>query len=50
MEAELFPISESEFFWMAVNAKIKFESDANGEIIKAIHFQDGFKTVAPKLK
>ena len=50
MEAELFPFSETEFFWMAVNAKIKFESDVNGEIIKAIHFQDGLKTVAPKLK
>lgn len=50
LEAELFPFSETEFFWMAVNAKIKFESDVNGEIIKAIHFQDGLKTVAPKLK
>ena len=50
MEAELFPFSETEFFWMAVNAKIKFESDVNGEIIKAIHFQDGLKTEAPKLK
>ena len=50
MEAELFPVSKTEFFWMAVNAKIKFESDENGEIIKAIHFQDGLKTVAPKLK
>jgi CubicO group peptidase (beta-lactamase class C family) len=50
MEAELFPITETEFYWMAVNAKIKFESDVNGEIIKAIHFQDGLKTEAPKLK
>ena len=50
MEAELFPLSETEFFWMAVNAKIKFESDANGNIVKAIHFQDGLKTEAPKLK
>lgn len=50
MEAELFPLSETEFFWMAVNAKIKFENDANGNIVKATHFQDGLKTVAPKLK
>ena len=50
MEAELFPFSATEFFWMAVNAKIKFESDENGEIIKAIHFQDGLKTVAPKIE
>ena len=50
MEAEILPISKTEFFWMAVNAKIKFESDVNGEIIKAIHFQDGLKTEAPKLK
>ncbi len=50
MEAELFPFSETEFFWMAVNAKIKFEAGENGVITKAIHFQDGVKTVAPKLK
>lgn len=50
MEAELFPFSETEFFWMAVNAKIKFVSDEKGAITKAIHFQDGLKTVAPKLK
>ena len=50
MEAEILPISKTEFFWMAVNAKIKFESDVNGEITKAIHFQEGLKTVAPKLK
>jgi hypothetical protein len=50
MEAELFPLSETEFFWMAVNAKINFEADVNGNIVKAIHFQDGLKTVAPKLK
>lgn len=50
MEAEILPVSKTEFFWMAVNATIKFEADINGEIIKAIHFQDGLKTVAPKLK
>lgn len=50
MEAEILPVSKTEFFWMAVNAKIKFETDENGEITKAIHFQDGLKTVAPKLK
>ncbi len=50
MEAELFPFSANEFFWMAVNAKIKFESDENGAITKVIHFQDGLKTVAPKIK
>jgi hypothetical protein len=50
MEAEILPVSKTEFFWMAVNAKIKFESDVNGEIIKAIHFQDGLETIAPKLK
>ena len=49
-EAEIFPLSKSEFFWMAVNARIKFESGENGEITKAIHFQDGVKTVVPKIE
>jgi hypothetical protein len=49
-EAEIFPISKSEFFWMAVNARIKFEYDTKGKIIQAVHSQDGFKTEAPKIK
>jgi CubicO group peptidase (beta-lactamase class C family) len=49
-EAEIFPISRNEFFWMAVNARIKFEYNTNGETIKVIHYQDGLKTIAPKIK
>lgn len=48
-EYEIFPISKNEFFWMVVNARIKFEYKANGEIIKAIHYQNGLKTNAPKI-
>ncbi len=49
-EYEIFPISKNEFFWMVVNARIKFEYNVNGEIIEAIHFQNGLKINAPKVK
>ena len=49
-ENEIYPISKNEFFWMFVNARIKFEFNAKGEIIKAIHFQNDLKTNAPKIK
>ena len=49
-EAEIFSISRNEFFWMTVNARIKFEYNTNGETIKVIHYQDGLKTIAPKIK
>jgi hypothetical protein len=48
-EAEIFPITKNEFFWMGVNARIKFEYNAKGEITKAIHYQNGLKTNAPKI-
>jgi CubicO group peptidase (beta-lactamase class C family) len=49
-EAEIYPLSEKEFFWMAVNARIKFETNTHGEIIKVVHYQNGLKTVAPKIE
>ena len=49
-ENEIYPISKNEFFWMVVNARIKFEYNAKGEITKAIHFQNGLNTNAPKIK
>jgi hypothetical protein len=35
-KVELFPASETEFFWKAVYARIKFVKDARGNIVKAI--------------
>jgi CubicO group peptidase (beta-lactamase class C family) len=49
-ENEIYPISKNEFFWMVVNARIKLEFNEKGEITKAIHFQNGWKTNAPKIK
>jgi hypothetical protein len=48
-EFEIFPISSKEFYWMVVNARIKFESNAQGVIINAIHYQGGQKLKAPKI-
>jgi len=49
MEAELFPSSKTEFFWMAVNAKLKFECDTDGKITGVIHYQNETKMMAPKI-
>jgi CubicO group peptidase (beta-lactamase class C family) len=47
---EIFPLSEDEFFWKVVEAKIKFIKDEKGEINQAILFQNGQELKAKKLK
>jgi CubicO group peptidase (beta-lactamase class C family) len=49
-EFEIFPRSETEFFWKVVNAEVTFEKDASGNVTKAIHRQGGHTVHAPKLK
>jgi CubicO group peptidase (beta-lactamase class C family) len=38
---ELFPTSETEFFWKVVYARIKFVKDVHGEVTKAIFRKNG---------
>ncbi len=47
---EIFPESETEFFWKAVNAQVSFVKDKNGKVIKAIHHQHGQTFDAPKIE
>lgn len=47
---EIFPMARDEFFWKVVEARVKFERDAQGNIIRAIHHQNGNTIQAPRLK
>ncbi|MEO6330708.1 MAG: serine hydrolase [Ginsengibacter sp.] len=47
---EIFPMSEDQFFWKVVEAKIKFFKDEKGEISHATLFQNGQEINAKKLK
>jgi CubicO group peptidase (beta-lactamase class C family) len=38
---EIFPKSDTEFFWTAVQAQVSFVKDATGKVIKGIHRQGG---------
>ena len=46
---EIFPKSETEFFWKITDAKVKFVKDADGKVSKAIHHQNGLTFDAPRL-
>jgi CubicO group peptidase (beta-lactamase class C family) len=47
---ELFPKSETEFFWKVVDAQVSFFKDKDGNVTKAVHHQSGQTINAPKLK
>lgn len=47
---EIFPKSETEFFWKVVNARVTFVKDENGQVTNAIHEQSGRKFDAPRIK
>src|ERR1035437_269732 len=46
---EIFPLSEDEFFWKVVEARIKFIKDEKGEISQAVLFQNGQELKAKRL-
>jgi CubicO group peptidase (beta-lactamase class C family) len=47
---EIFPKSDTEFFWRVVDAQITFVKDDKGKVIKAIHHQGGHTLDAPKVE
>jgi CubicO group peptidase (beta-lactamase class C family) len=47
---EIFPLSDTEFFWKVVDARIKFMKDDKGEINEAVIFQGGQELKGKKLK
>jgi len=47
---EIFPRSETEFFWKVVDAQVTFVRDEKGKVTHAFHQQSGREFKAPKLK
>jgi CubicO group peptidase (beta-lactamase class C family) len=47
---EIFPKSETEFFWKAADAQVTFVKDEHGKVTKAIHHQNGATFSAPRLE
>jgi hypothetical protein len=47
---EIFPKSDSEYFWKVVDAQVTFVKDAAGKVTKAIHHQNGRTFDAPKIQ
>jgi CubicO group peptidase (beta-lactamase class C family) len=46
---EIFPRSETDFFWKVVDAQVTFVKDASGQIVSAKHHQGGQTINAPRL-
>jgi hypothetical protein len=46
---EVFPKSETEFFWKVVNAQVTFVRNGQGKVTKVIHEQAGQKFEAPRI-
>ena len=47
---EIFPQSETKFFWKVVNAQVTFVKNDKGNVSKIIHHQAGAEIQAPKIK
>ena len=47
---EIYPKSETEFFWKVVEAQVTFVKDETGVVTKAIHHQNGATITAPRIK
>ncbi len=47
---EIFPRSETEFFWKVVDAQITFVKNEKGEVMHGIHRQGGQTLTVPRLK
>jgi hypothetical protein len=47
---EIFPKSDTEFFWKVVDAQVTFVKDDQGKVTKAVHHQSGQTINAPRLE
>jgi hypothetical protein len=47
---EIFPKSETNFFWKVVDARVEFVKGPDGKIIEAIHHQNGSTLHAARLE
>jgi hypothetical protein len=46
----IFPISQTEFEWRVVKAKVEFVKGEDGKVTKALHHQNGATLIGPKIK
>ena len=46
----IFPLSETEFEWRVVAAKVQFVKGEDGKVTKAVHRQNGTTQEAPRVK
>jgi CubicO group peptidase (beta-lactamase class C family) len=49
-KCEIFPKSETNFYWKVVHAQITFVTDTTGKVTRAIHDQNGQTIDAPKIQ
>ncbi len=47
---EIFPMSETNYFWKVVDAQVTFVKDATGKVTGAVHHQNGQTIDAPKIQ
>lgn len=47
---EIFPSSETEFFWKVVDAQITFVKNEQGIVVHAVHRQGGQELIVPKIE
>jgi len=47
---EIFPKSETEYFWKVVDAHVTFLKDDSGKVVKAVHYQGGSIINAPRIE
>lgn len=47
---EIFPQSETDYFWRAVDARVTFVKDTDGRVVSATHTQNGRTFSAPRIK
>ncbi|MGO8701583.1 MAG: serine hydrolase [Limisphaerales bacterium] len=47
---EIFPKSDTEFFWKVADAQVTFVKDNRGKVVKAVHHQNGSIINAPRLE
>ena len=47
---EIIPRSDTEFFWMIVDAQVTFVKDDTGKVVKAIHRQNESNIDAPRME
>jgi len=47
---EIFPKSETQFFWKVVDAQVEFVKGPDGKVVEVIHHQNGSTLHAPRLQ